>query len=168
MTPEAAVARLFDIIAGRTEFTEDTVYAAMGESGVPGPVADRAYKFAQIACGRQLLSGMDISFSSDYTCFNAAGDAIESGRLAEQPYFAAATAAVGRYVGTPGFKRLALMAAEVHAVNELLNKGSRPEDLATSAPVLFMEPPTLAGMERVRQQLSQGVGRSKKPWWRFW
>ena len=168
MTPEAAVARLFDIIAARTEFTEEEVYAAMGEAGVPEPVADRAYKFTQIACGRALLSGLGVCFSPDYTCFNAAGDAIESGRLAEQPYFAAATTVVGRYVGTTGFERMALMAAEVHAVNDLLNKGSKPENIATSAPLLFMEPPTLAGLERVRQQLSQGGGRPKKPWWRFW
>ena len=168
MTPEAAVARLFDIIAARAEFTEDVVYAAMCEAGVPGPVADRAYKFAQIVCGRQLLGGMGISFSPDYTCFNAAGDAIESGQLAEQPYFAAATALVGRHVGTPGFERLALMAAEVHAVNDLLNQGSKPENLVTSAPVLFMEPPTPAALQRVRQQLSRGVVRPTKPWWRFW
>ena len=36
MTPEAAVHRLFDIIATRTEFTEDAVYAAMVEAGMPG------------------------------------------------------------------------------------------------------------------------------------
>jgi hypothetical protein len=56
----------------------------------------------------------------------------------------------------------------VERVNELLNKGSKPENLATSTPVLFMEPPTPAGMERVRQHLSQSVSRHKKPWWRFW
>lgn len=167
MTPEAAVARLFDIIAARTEFTEDAVYAAMAEAGVPGPVADRAYKFTQIACGRVLLGGLGVQFSPDYTCFNAAGNVVESGQLVEQLYFAAAIASASRYVGTPGFERLALMAAEVHAVNDLLNKGSKPENLATSAPVLFMEPPTPAGMERVRQYLSQDVD-SAKPWWRFW
>ena len=75
---------------------------------------------------------------------------------------------MGRYLGTPGFKLLALMAAEVHGVNELLNKGSKPENITTSPAALFMEPPTPAGMERVRQHLSQGAGRPKKSWWRFW
>lgn len=98
MTPETAITCLFDIIASRVEFTEDTVYAAMKEAGVSEPVADRAYKFAQIACGRQLLSGMGNCLAPDYTCFNAAGEAIESGRLAEQRYFAAATVTIGRSV----------------------------------------------------------------------
>ena len=102
---------------------------------------------------------MGVKFSPDYTCFSATGNVVESGQLVEQPYFVAATALASRYVGTPGFERLALMAAEVHAVNELLNRGSKPENLTTSAPVLFMELPMPAGMDRIG---------SAKPWWRFW
>ena len=157
MTPEALVARLFDIIATRTEFTEESVCAAMLKTGVPGPAADQAYQFTQIACGRVLLGGLGIQFSPDYTCFDATGNVLESGRLVEQAYFAAATALASSYAGTPGFERLALMAAEVHAVNELLNKGSRPENLATSAPALFMK----------RSVPADGVS-SAKPWWQFW
>lgn len=168
MTPQAAVARLAEIVTPRAEFTEDDIYAAMADAGIPESVADRAYKFTQIAWGRAFLAGMGVSFSPEYTCFNGAGAVIESGRLADQPYFAAAIAAASNYVGTPGFKLLALMAAEVHAVNELLNKGSKPENLATVAPALFMEPPTPSGIDRARQHLSQGPGRPKKPWWQFW
>jgi len=60
------------------------------------------------------------------------------------------------------------MAAEVHAVNELLNKGSKPENLVTATPALFMEAPTPEGMERARQHLLRGLDQPKKPWWRFW
>ena len=168
VTPQAAVARLAEIVAPRAEFTEDEVYAAMTDAGIADPVTDRAYKFTQIAWGRVLLAGMGIRFAPEYTCFNGAGEVIESGRLTDQPYFAAATAAADRYAGTPGFKLLALMAAEVHAVNELLNEGSKPENLATAPPALFMEPPTPAGMERARWHLSHGLSKPKKPWWRFW
>lgn len=168
MTPQEAVARLADILAARTDFTEDEVYAAMATAGVPDPVADRAYKFTQIAWGRALMAGLGVCFSPEYTCFDGAGEVIEAGRLADQPYFAAATAVADRFAGTPGFQRLALMAAEVHAVNELLHKGSKPENLATTAPALFMEPPTPAGMEQARQHLLQGLVKPWKPWWRFW
>lgn len=68
MTPATAIARLFDIIASRVEFTEGMTYAAMEKAGVPEPVGDHAYKFAQIVCGRQLLGDMGISFAIDYTC----------------------------------------------------------------------------------------------------
>jgi hypothetical protein len=168
VTPREAVARLADIIAARAKFTEDEVYAAMAAAGIPDPVADRAYKFTQIAWGRLLLAGLRIQFAPEYTCYNGAGEVIETGRLADEPYFASATAAAERYAGAPGFKLLAMMAAEFHGVNELLLRGSKPENLEITPPALFMEPPTQAGMEKARQQLLQGLGKPKKPWWRFW
>ena len=168
MTPQAAVAYLADIVSPRAEFTESDVYAALADVGVPQPVADRAYKFTQIAWGRVLLDGMGINFSPEYICFNGVGEIIESGSLAEQPYFTAASSSASRYTGTPGFERLALMAAEVNAVNELLNRGSKPENLTMATPALFMEPPTPAGIDRARQHLLRGLGKPKKPWWRFW
>jgi hypothetical protein len=45
-------ARLAEIIAIRSDFTEDDVHAAMSGAGIQAPVADRAYKFTQTAWGR--------------------------------------------------------------------------------------------------------------------
>lgn len=181
MTPEAAVGRLAEIIAARSDFTEDELYAAMSEVGIPDPVADRAYKFTQTAWGRAFLDGLGVQFGSDYLCFDAAGDVIESGELADQPYFAAAVRLAPRYARSPGLKRFVLMSADVSAVNSALNAGSRPEDLVMGPAAFFMEAPTAAGMDRARRILSErasagkrsGSGRSppaagKKPWWRFW
>ncbi len=93
MTPRAAVARLVELIDTDADFMEEDVYAAMAQAGVPASTADRAFKFTQIAFGRVFLDGMGIRFPPDYLCFNAAGDVIESGLLAEQPFFVAATTA---------------------------------------------------------------------------
>lgn len=170
MTPEAAVALLATIVAGRAEFTEDEVYEAMTAAGVSESVADRTYKFTQIAWGRVFLSDLGIDFPSNYICFNGNGEVIESGPLSGQPYFAAAAAMANECGGTPGFQRLALMAAEVQAVNELLLKGSDPRNLQTSPPALFLEPATPAGLERAQKYLLQSLGANKtrKPWWQFW
>jgi hypothetical protein len=178
VTPEAAVGRLAEIIASRAEFTEDDIYAAMAEAGIPDPIADRAYKFTQIAWGRVFLDGLGVRLSLDYLCFNGAGDVIESGLLAEQPYFASAMGLAQRYVRFPGFPKFALMSADVNVVNNALLAGSKPENLIMSPAALFMEAATPAGFEKARQLLSQraGAARSsaaresaaKKPWWRFW
>src|SRR4051812_11407858 len=84
VTPQAAVARLADIIAARADFNEDEVYAAMADAGIPDPVADRAYKFTQIAWGRAVLAGLRVRLAPEYTCFNGSGEVIESGRLADE------------------------------------------------------------------------------------
>ena len=181
MSPEAAVACLAEILAARAELTEDELYAAMASAGVPEPVADRAYKFTQIAWGRVLLDGLGVKFAPDYLCFDGAGEIIESGLLAEQPYFVAAMAAARQRPPPAGLPRFAQMSADVSAVNSALNAGSRPEDLVTGPPALFMELPTQAGIDKARQLLAKqaapgkaggagatGAAPDKKPWWRFW
>jgi hypothetical protein len=58
LTPDAAVACLAEIVAQRATFEEEDIYEAMRKVGVPDAVADRAYKFAQIAWGRAFLAGL--------------------------------------------------------------------------------------------------------------
>lgn len=174
MTPDAAVACLAEIVVSRAEFSEHEIYQAMGTAGVPEPIADRAYKFTQIAWGRVFLDGMGVRSPPDFLCFNAEGDVAESGQLAEEPYFVAAMQLAKQHSQSPGFIRLALMSADVNAVNSLLNQGSKPENLATSRAAFFLEPPTAVGMEKASRTLSQQFASTKtpakrnKPWWRFW
>jgi Family of unknown function (DUF6348) len=181
VSPETAVAWLADIIAARDDFTEDEAYAALAEAGVPAALADRAYKFTQIAWGRALLAGIGVQFSPEYIWFNGSGEVAESGRMADEPCFVAASRLGERYAGAPGFKRLALMSADVHAVNNALHHGSKPEDLVTAPAALFLAAPTAAGMENARQVIAQHLAKvpkpsasarakpaSAKPWWRFW
>ena len=153
VTPEAAVARLAEIVAARAEFTEDDLYDAMIEAGFSESVTDRAYKFTQTAWGRVFLDGLGIQFSPGYFCLNGTGDIVESGAIADEPYFAAATVLAPRYIGTPGFARFAMMSADVHAINNALNAGSQPEDLVTGPAALFLEPATPEGLEKARQAI---------------
>ena len=182
MTPEATIARLAEIIATRADLDEDDIYAAMDEAGVPGPDADRAYKFAQIAWGRVFLDGLGVCFSPDYLCLDGAGEVIESGKLRDQPYYAAAMAAAPAAARSAGFALFALTSSEAHAVNAALNAGSSPENLDAGPPALFMEAPTPAGIEKARRIVAErasGAAKpggaaardsagAKKPWWRVW
>lgn len=168
MTPETAVARLAELVGAQAELSEDALYAAMAAAGLPGPVADRAYKFTQIAWGRAFLDGLGVSFSPDYLCFNGAGEVIESGRLAEQPYFEAAMAVL-RQSPPANWPHFAVMSAEVNTVNSALKSGSKASNLALAPQGLFMEAPTPAGMDKARRVLTERLApRKKKSWWRFW
>src|SRR6266849_4272136 len=176
VSPDTAVAWLADIVASRNEFTEDEVYSALADAGVPGALADRAYKFTQIAWARSLLARLGVQFSPEYVCFDASGKIVESGRLADESCFAAASRLAARYASAPGLRRLALMSADLRAVNEALNKGSKPEDLVTTPAFLFLEAPTAAGMENARRVIDRHMAAAAaatpksapaKPWWRF-
>jgi hypothetical protein len=170
MTPLVTVQRVVQLLQEMSEFSEDDVYAAMHAAGIPAADADRAYKFTQIASGRILLAGIVAQFAENYYWLNGAGEVIEAGRLEDEPFFLAATTIVRQNPG-PWIGRLGAMSADVGAVNELLKKGSRPRNLQTGPAVLFLEPPTVAGIERANQLVGEGpstVAAHRKQWWKFW
>ncbi len=176
MNPVDAVQQLADTLSNAgASFSEDEIYALMDSAGVPSSVADRAYKFAQIACGRMLLNDLGIRFSKEYFCFDSNGAIIESGEISNEPYFVAAQRIVTptRMV-EPSFNRFGLMSADAHAIFQLLNRGSRPENLITSPSFIFLEPPTEAGLQNAQQEIAkqmEGIRRNNpppRPWWKFW
>jgi hypothetical protein len=174
VSPEAAVAKLATIVTERREFSEDDIYAAMSSAGIPDGEADRAFKFTQTAWGRAFLAGLGVRFAPEYLCFNGSGEVIESGQLDDEAHYAAAWKLASQYQSSAGFQRLALMSADVHAINDLLNRGSKAKDLVTSPAFLFLEAPTETGMQRARQVIAEHMAALQKahpvqkPWWRFW
>jgi hypothetical protein len=180
MTPEQAVTCLAETVTQRVEFSENDIYEALSQAGIPDHLADRAYKFTQCAWGRVLLDGMGIRFSPDFLLFDKYGKVVESGRLADEPNFVVASRLADRHKGTPGFRRLVLMSADFHAVNAALNAGSHPENLVMSPMAAFIEKPLLAALGRVQETLADHCRKASNtiatdmhppketPWWRFW
>lgn len=174
MTPDEAVNQLATVVTGDTELSPDAIYEAMSKAGVPDDVADRAYKFTQIAWGRLFLDGLGVTFPPDYFCLNASGDIIESGVLEDEPFFVAATGLATERRHSKGFARFAAMSADVNAINTALHAGSKPENLSTAPPAVFLEDPTPEGVERAKAEIGRRLSASpsreatKKAWWRFW
>jgi len=176
MTPREAVIILAEVVASRDEFTEDDLYAALSRASVPDDLADRTYKLTQIAWGRFFLSGLGVTFSEAFYWLNANGQIVSSGVLSNEPSYAVALSLAERYAPYPGFHQLALMSADVQAVNQLLKKGSKPEDLQGAPAVMFTEPPSPQGMASADRLLAEGLApqtphnatRERRPWWKLW
>jgi hypothetical protein len=162
MTPEMAVTQLAEIITANPDLSDNEIYDAMVQAGVPNVLAGRAFKFTQIAWGRLSLSGMNIRFSPDYACLNAGGDIVETGLLDNESCYIIAKKLAGKYVDTPAYQRLALTSAEVNAVNNALKDGSKPENLRAAPAFLFNEPPTDDGMRRAQQSYAEFVKSLKE------
>ncbi len=154
VSAETAVEWLADMVAFREEFTQEEVQEQMDEAGIPKVLAQDAYEFTQVAWARGLLHKIGVTTHPDYLRFNASGDLLESGRLAEHPCFAAASRLVEKYEGSPGFRHLVLTSSEVNAVNSALHNGANPHDLRTSPVACFSEPPTSEGMKRVQARMA--------------
>ncbi|MBL8605865.1 MAG: hypothetical protein JNL38_01035 [Myxococcales bacterium] len=155
MTPEQAVDRLAAVLMNDPELSASDIYDALARAGVPDDVADRAYKFTQIAWGRVFLGHLGLRFPPDYFCLNARGDIVESGQLDEEPYFVAATGLAAEHRRSRGFARFAAMSADVNAINDALHAGSKPENLSIAPPALFVEAPTPEGIAKARQEIGR-------------
>ena len=177
MTPDAAVSRLAELVAARPGLTEGETLDVLEAEGMPPDLANRAYKFALYAWGRVLLEGSGVRSSPDYICFDADGRVAESGRIADEPCYAAAARLAPRCAGGPGFAEFAVQSSEVHALNDALRSGSRPEDLVSAPAATFLEPPTEEGFARARRHLASLIdvppplveqAIARRPFWRFW
>lgn len=175
MTPHDSVRTLRDVL-GRVKppFGQEDIHPELLRAGLTEDGADRAFKFTQIWCGRQLLAGIGVRFSPDYFWFNGTGVVVNRGQIETEPFYRAAQEVIATDFPTgSALSHLALSSADVHAVNELLNRGSQPSDLITSPAFLFTEMPTEAGRASaewfmVAHMQSLRPKPPKKPWWRFW
>jgi hypothetical protein len=152
-TPEGAVERLADILAAQEEFSEQAADAAMAAAGVPRQLADRAYHFTQIAWARLVMEGIGGPHSPRYLYFDANGEVVESGLLADEPCFAHATRLIASHGKRRGFKALSLRSADVNAANQALHAGTKAEDIVLGPAGVFVAPPTPAGLEAARRHL---------------
>lgn len=159
--------------ASQPDTNENLIYESLRSAGIPSNQADKLYKFTQIAWGRVFLNGMEITFAKEYFCLDADGSVITSGQLDEEPHYSFAVSNADRYVGSPAFKFMALTSSEVNAVNKALHSGSKPENLVTAPPVIFMVAPTDSGVRKAQELISNHFQSlqtqvQKKPWWKIW
>ena len=171
MKPSDAVADLAAVLLASPEASVEEIYDALTRRGLTQDIADRTFKFTQIAWGRRFLEGF--KFEDLYFCLDAEGRVIEEGRLTEEPYFQAAFRLADEYIHTPAFTPLALASADVQAINEALKAGSKPENLMSTASFVFLAMPTPEGVraaQAVMDAYMEGFRKRnrRKPWWKFW
>ena len=161
MTPETAVTLLAQLIASREAFTEDEAYDAMERAGIPPGLADRAFKLLQVAWGRAFLAPMGVRFAAEYLWFDGKGNVAEEGLLADDPFFVAGEALARQYGRHPGFRQMAQMSADVSAVNQALENGSKADDLETGPAGFLLENVSAAGMKKVHEELGRRMKKEK-------
>ena len=161
---------------------EDAIVAALMSLGLDSAEALRAFRFTQVAWSRSILSRLPLSLSEDYILFASTGRVQDHGRLADQPWFVAACHDASMYQSSPQFQSMAVGCSEFQAVNNALNAGSQPQNLALTP--VFMFPLNMTNEAlAIAQQIIAGEVRqlqmramrdqqesqnSTKPWWKIW
>ncbi len=108
--------------------------------GTNEPTVNRVLRFAPIAIGRVLLSKLGANFSDRYVRIQSSGEIEEGLHLMREPAFARATM-IARELSTDAemiepLKTLARENSEVQAITDMLQSGSRPEELQLMPPII--------------------------------
>lgn len=114
-----------------------------------------------------MLGGLGIVFSDEFFIFESDGALVERGTLSSNETFRQALSASK---SASSFEHIALRSAEVNAINNALNAGSDPSDLVTAPVMIFLDPPTEDGREKVQLFTKDCLGApkpQKKPWWKL-
>jgi hypothetical protein len=139
---------------------DPAIVEAMRCEGVDGTLARELLAFVPLAFCRALFPEPQEIFQPHYDVHDPETDQWQYGLpLKSQPVYQAAhdLALQWRREGKPGkaFLAIAGRSAEFRAINELLNEGSKLEDIRCTAPLI------------IRRTADSNLDR-RKPWWQFW
>ncbi len=176
MNPIDAIRLLVEVLSNaKLPFTEQDIYSAMRQLHVQRAIVNRAMDFAQIAACRNHMDGTGLRFSDKYYIFDKEGAVIESGDIAEEPYFMAAkTLITPTLIGEPAFRQFLSGTQTFLSIQKANEKGAKPDNLIWSPEYLYAEPPTEAGKRAIDAEIAIHIDAFLKvqcpvrPWWKFW
>jgi hypothetical protein len=157
ITPKQVVTTLCELMVAIPELSETKVLAAMDNTKIPHEMSLLAYHFTQIAWGRLYISNLGITFNNAYWCLDAAGEIVEQGPTADNPYFSAALEQAPKYRQSPIFEFMARTSSVVRTIEAALKNGSKPEKLLMTPDAIFIKPSTQAGLTKLNQLMTNYV-----------
>jgi hypothetical protein len=163
MEAKEAIEAALPVFEKHKNSEDDVVEQALKSAGIPSQTAVRLVEFMPLAFGRVFMDGMGITFEENYIRLNRKTKQEKRGKLADEKFYTEslsfARQIVGQQTYSKAFQAVALRSAEVNAVNNALNNGSKPENLVLSSPVFLWE-------EENQNDVSES--KQSKSWWRFW
>jgi len=146
---KSVISRGVDIFRKSPDASDDDIYRKTIAAGIESKHAARLVEFLPMAYCRLILSGRGTRFSVMFRRRQHDGSLSHEQALSSEPLWAEimSFASAEQAAGAAGRDLLAIAShsAEFDAVNQLLNRGSKPEDIALSTAVLVWpeEGPTL-------------------------
>jgi hypothetical protein len=106
-------------------------------------LAEKLLQFMPLAFARVYMNGMGIKFADDYICLNPQTKKEILKRFDDEPVYQdsleVAFYIINNNLVSEAFQAIIFRSCELNALNNLLAKGSNPENILVGPPVLFME-----------------------------
>jgi len=131
--------RRYVAMVGTSGDTNNPIDTMLNE-GVPAELLDQIATYAPLAFGRAALNSIGATFSPTYVQLKQDGTTTDGLQLMHQPVFARSIILSQEFMSSAetieGFKLIALSSSEVVTINNAMNEGSKPEDLALLPPII--------------------------------
>jgi len=133
------ISKAVAILRRSPNLTDESVYHALVHEGIECILAARLVEFLPIAYSRLILANSGIRFSDTFCRRLSDGSLQERAFSSEEVWneatdFARAEAARG--ISGKDLLKIGARSAELHAVNQLLDKGSKLDNIGLTPPVL--------------------------------
>jgi hypothetical protein len=155
----------------------DSAAEVLKNAGVEDELVNRVVAFAPLAFAHVIFATLRNSFPDEYILVRRDGTLLEGLQLMQEPAFARAMMLSQELSGSEtleALKKVACTSSLVHAINNAALRGSKPEDLIMTPPVVFYPGASEEVVNKIEQMLAArlkeqfGALRKPKPWWRFW
>ncbi|CAN5178484.1 hypothetical protein BH20ACI1_BH20ACI1_32270 [soil metagenome] len=145
----------------------DLSEAAIKNSDIPLPLGEKILEFMPLAFGRAFMNDLGVGFKDEYVryIFDDGKTVVKQRRkLKNEPVFVEslkiASEIISKRSAGKDFQSVAFTSAEFRTVNEMMNKGSEPQNLVLTEPYL-----------QWREELADEKildSEQEKNWWKFW
>ncbi len=155
---EITAEKAIDLMTERPDMTDDEIVMALRDSGAEPRAAARVVEFLPMACCRVLMRPHGVRFSKAYRRQGLEGE-FDLGADPDWNRIEQFAQTNRRLLDEGLSRRIASRGGEHTAIAQLMDQGSRPENIACTAPV-FLWPetgPTLPTSQKLQM----------KEWWRF-
>lgn len=140
---------------------------ALRNCDIPLPLAEKILEFMPLAFGRAFMKDLGVMFKDEYVRYVHSDNKIVEKyrvRLIDEPVFREslkiASSMVSKRIAGEDFQAIAFTSAEFRIVNEMMNKGSEPQNLVLTEPYLQWRE------ELINENLTNL--NQNKSWWQFW
>jgi hypothetical protein len=136
---EKTIPKAIAILRKSQHLSDEQVHRELTQEGIDPSVAARLLEFLPIAYARLILGRSGAKFSNSFQRLRPDGCLVEQA-LSTEPFWTAAIrfaqSEVVQGVAASELLAIAARSAELHAANQLLNKGSTLENVVFNPPVL--------------------------------
>jgi hypothetical protein len=163
-----AIEKALVVFANHENSNDEDLEKALEKMGIPLSLAYKLSEFMPLAFGRIFMKDLGVAFQQDFVRYVISEGKIVKKHQAKldnevvyKEAYKIASRMFSKRISVEEFQVVAFRSAEFRVVNEMLNKGSKPENIVLTQPYLQWR-------EDIEEKEEFSDSNQSQSWWQFW